>query len=160
MRVQSEAGRLVFLPTAEEEAPALIPAEPLTIPGVHCLPAASCCLTLTMHGRIPIESGDVAVMDADALHGAPVVRSWQPGDRYRPLGAPGIRKLQDIFVDAGVPRRLRTRVPVVSDDNGIIWLAGFRIADRVKIEPTTARSLRISIEWELNPWTLRPSNIE
>ena len=87
------------------------------------------------------------------------MRSWQPGDRFRPLGAPGERKLQDIFVDAGVPRRLRSRVPVVLDEEGIIWLAGFRIADRVKMESTTTCSMRFSIEWQLNPWTLEPSDV-
>ncbi len=51
-----------------------------------------------------------------------------------------------------------TRVPVVLDEEGIIWLAGFRIADRVKMLPATMRSLRINIEWELNPWTLQLSN--
>jgi hypothetical protein len=57
-----------------------------------------------------------------------------------------------------VPRRLRSRVPVVLDTQGIVWLAGFRIAERVKMRETTTRSLRLRVEWELNPWTLKPSD--
>lgn len=160
VRVLYEANRLVFLPAlVDAESTIFIADALLPVPGTHCLPEADCCLLLeTFNDRLPIECGDVAVLDADAVRGALRVRSWQPGDRFRPLGAPGERKLQDIFVDAGVPRRLRTRVPVILDEEGIVWLAGFRIADRVKMEPVTVRSLRISIEWELNPWTLKLSN--
>jgi tRNA(Ile)-lysidine synthetase-like protein len=46
-------------------------------------------------------------------HGWLWVRSWQPGDRYRPLGASGRSKLQDLFVNRHVPRELRALLPVV-----------------------------------------------
>lgn len=156
-----EAGHHVFLRLpAVEAGPVYIPEQPLPVPGRTCASAPGICLnTAYFTTPIAIESGDVAVMNPDVLQGALTVRSWQPGDRFRPLGAPGERKLQDIFVDAGVPRRLRTRVPVVLDEKGIVWLAGFRIADRVKMTPVTQHSLRISVEWELNPWTLKPSDV-
>jgi tRNA(Ile)-lysidine synthase len=157
-RVVHEAGRLVFLPSGASST-VTIPELTLTAPGRVCYAPAGCCITTeTSPSPFPIESGDVAVLDAGAVKGRLVMRSWQPGDRFRPLGAPGERKLQDIFVDAGVPRRLRSRVPVVLDEEGIIWLAGFRIADRVKMESTTTCSMRFSIEWQLNPWTLEPSD--
>ena len=43
------------------------------------------------------------------------VRNRRPGDRFRPLGAPGRRKVQDVFVDRKVPRNERDRVPIVVD---------------------------------------------
>jgi len=160
-RVFHEAGRLVFLPSARAAEPVVIPEMVLPVPGRVCHATAGVCIAILISPTpLPVESGDVAVLDADAVKGRLAVRSWQPGDRFRPLGAPGERKLQDIFVDAGVPRRLRSRVPVVLDREGIIWLAGFRIADRVKMESTTTCSMRFSIEWQLDPWTLRPSVIE
>jgi len=160
VRVLHEVGYLLFLPApTEEELVEYIPQARLPLPGQFCPLAADCCLLLEVFDeRMPIASGDTAVLDADAVQGALTVRGWHPGDRYRPLGAPGSRKVQDIFVDAGVPRRLRARVPLVLDEEGIIWLAGFRIADRVKMNASTARTLRISIEWELNPWTLQHFN--
>jgi tRNA(Ile)-lysidine synthase len=161
VRVVHEAGRLVFLPAPGGEiATVMIPQQPLPVPGRLCLPEASCCLTTLLHsGRLPLAGGDVAVLDADAVHGPLSVRSWLPGDRFRPFGAPGSRTVQDIFVDARVPRRLRTRIPLVLDEEGILWIAGFRLADRVKIKASTTQSLRIQIEWELNPWTLKRSNV-
>ena len=160
VRVLSEAGRLVFLKTAEiVEGKLFIPTQSLSIPGRCYLQDAGCSLEILLHiGQQAIEAGDVAVLDAHKIHGALSVRAWQPGDRYRPFGAPGSRKLQDIFVDAGVPRRLRDRIPVIIDENGIVWIAGFRPADRVKIVSTTTTGLRIKVEWELNPWTLQRLN--
>lgn len=159
-RVLREADRLVFLPAPDAEAAeAVITAHPLPVPGQVCLPAVGCCLSaVAVAGASALERGEVAVLDAAKVTGALSVRGWQAGDRFRPLGAPGTRKLQDIFVDAGVPRRLRSRVPVVTDREGIVWLAGFRLADRVKMTGETTRTLRLSVEWEWNPWTLQLSH--
>ncbi|WP_322494152.1 tRNA lysidine(34) synthetase TilS, partial [Chloroflexus sp.] len=49
--------------------------------------------------------------------------------RMRPAGAPGSRRLQDIFVDLHVPRSLRDGWPLlVAADGQILWLAGLRVA--------------------------------
>ena len=62
------------------------------------------------------------------------VRNRRAGDRFRPLGAPGRRKLQDVFVDRKVPRLERDTVPIVTDSNGeIVWVAGVALAERCRI---------------------------
>ncbi|MHB9025609.1 MAG: tRNA lysidine(34) synthetase TilS [Armatimonadota bacterium] len=154
-RVVREAECLVFLPAQIEDIE--ISEEQFAIPGHLSLPGSILTVEESW-GPHEMRSGDEAILDAAAIDGPLTVRSWQPGDRFRPLGAPGNRKLQDIFVDARVPRRLRARVPLVLDGHGIVWLAGFRIAERVKIVPTTKKQLILRIVWELNPWTLTPSD--
>jgi tRNA(Ile)-lysidine synthase len=52
------------------------------------------------------------------------VRSWRPGDRMRPIGVGGSRKLQDLFVDRKVPRTVRAIVPVVVDAGNKILVVG------------------------------------
>ncbi len=65
------------------------------------------------------------------------IRGWRPGDRFRPLGAPGRKKLQDMFVDRRVPRELRPLLPVVSTAAGnVVWVPGLPPADEVGIQPT------------------------
>jgi tRNA(Ile)-lysidine synthase len=66
------------------------------------------------------------------------VRSWRPGDRFRPLGAPGVRKLQDFFVDRKVPRAVRDTVPLVVDGRDrIVWVVGQSVAEEFRVtEPT------------------------
>jgi len=46
------------------------------------------------------------------------VRSWQPGDRMRPQGLGGTKKLQDLFTDRKIRGEERLRFPVVVDAAG------------------------------------------
>jgi tRNA(Ile)-lysidine synthase len=68
---------------------------------------------------------DVATLPASAVAGPLLVRSRRPGDRLRPLGAPGSRRLQDLLVDRKIPRSERDVVPIVVNGAGeILWVAG------------------------------------
>jgi tRNA(Ile)-lysidine synthase len=64
----------------------------------------------------------------DLCGGALAVRNRRPGDRFRPLGLDGQKKLQDYFVDRKVARARRDSVPLVVDaTDRIVWVAGFGI---------------------------------
>ena len=68
-----------------------------------------------------------------ALGDGAIVRAWRPGDRIQPLGMRGQKKLQDLFTDLRVPRRWRSRVPLLESPRGIVWVVGHRIADWAKV---------------------------
>lgn len=75
------------------------------------------------------------------------VRAWQPGDRFRPMGAPGTKKLKDWFIDRRIPVRERKQLPLVLSGSGdIIWVPGFPPADARKISATTQVALRLTYE--------------
>jgi len=62
------------------------------------------------------------------------VRNRRPGDRFRPIGAPGTRKLQDFFVDRKVPRIERDALPLVVDSRDrIVWVPGHAVAEEFKV---------------------------
>jgi len=85
-------------------------------------------------------------VDADAA-GEPLrVRAWRPGDRFRPMGMAHEKKLQDFFADAKVPRALRHRLPLVIGPRHLIWVAGERIDERVRLTPSTQRILVLDLE--------------
>ncbi|HWP48117.1 MAG TPA: tRNA lysidine(34) synthetase TilS [Candidatus Limnocylindrales bacterium] len=69
------------------------------------------------------------------------VRKRKPGDHFQPLGMKGRKKLQDLLVDLKVPREKRDLVPILEDEEGIIWVTGYRIAERVKVDSTTEKIL-------------------
>lgn len=71
------------------------------------------------------------------------VRSWRKGDRMVPFGMKGSRKIQDILVDAKVPRAERSRVPVVECEGEIVWLPGYRIAARWAVSGAAGRNLQL-----------------
>lgn len=41
----------------------------------------------------------------------------------------GNKKLKDIFIDKKIPVELRDKIPLVCDEQGIIWIAGIQQSD-------------------------------
>jgi len=122
------------------DVPVDLSATDLALPGfrgrllIRCGPATPDTLARFLARRTPLQ----ALLDADALRGRLAVRAWRPGDRMQPLGAPGVRKLQDIFTDLKLPRLQRLATPILTLDDEPVWIIGHCIADRVKVSPITA----------------------
>jgi tRNA(Ile)-lysidine synthase len=55
----------------------------------------------------------------------------------------GTQKIKKYFIDNKVPRAERIRCPLLLSAGKIIWVAGHRIADSVKVLPTTQRALKV-----------------
>ncbi len=72
-----------------------------------------------------------------------VIRPIRTGDRFVPLGMTGQKKVGDYLTDRKVPVARRDEIAVVCDDKGIVWLVGWEIADRVKIQDDTTEVMRI-----------------
>jgi len=82
-------------------------------------------------------------LDADRLGFPLLVRSRRQGDRYRPLGAPGRKKLTDLFREKGIPVGERGRRAVFVSGGEIIWVEGLPAAESFKIGPATRRIFMI-----------------
>ena len=57
------------------------------------------------------------------------VRNRRSGDRLRPLGAPGGRKLKAVLIDRGVPAAARDRLPMLEVAGELVWVPGITIGD-------------------------------
>lgn len=84
-----------------------------------------------------------ALCDAEAVGDRLLVRSRLPGDRIRPLGSTGSRKVQDVMVDARVPRADRDRIPVVYNERHIVWIPGLMLDRRTAATAVTPRVLHL-----------------
>lgn len=86
------------------------------------------------HRKTPrLEVGSCAGCgDADAAHlraGLDLHLGYRkPGLRMRPLGGRGTRKLQDMFVDARVPREDRDSWPLLFAGDSLAWVPGVAVA--------------------------------
>jgi len=80
-----------------------------------------------------------------------LVRSWRPGDRMKPLGMKGSKKIQDIFVDEKVPAERRQGLPLLECGGEIIWLPGHRIARGWEVSRPSARSLQVTVDRMAGP---------
>jgi len=55
------------------------------------------------------------------------VRLKQDGDSYRYGGIS--RKLKKVFNDRGIPPSRRTKIPIICDNDGIVWVPGLSVRD-------------------------------
>jgi tRNA(Ile)-lysidine synthase len=84
-------------------------------------------------------------LDADRLRLPLRVRPVRPGDRFRPLGAPGRMLVSDFLTNAKVPRAARASALVVEDAGGIVWLWPHRLAERVRLRGESRRAAALTL---------------
>jgi tRNA(Ile)-lysidine synthase len=85
-----------------------------------------------------------ALFDAAQL-GALWLRSRRPGDRIHLPGV-GTRKLQDVLVDARVPREARDGLPLLGSGSEILWVPGVARGSGAAIGPQTRLVVRGLLE--------------
>jgi tRNA(Ile)-lysidine synthase len=73
------------------------------------------------------------------------VRTFRPGDRFRPFGMAGTKKVKDFFIDEKVPAARRRRVPLLFSGENLLWICGFRIAESGRISPEDRDLLEVEI---------------
>ena len=97
-------------------------------------------------GRLPTQSelakSGNEFLDLAAVRFPLICRSPRPGDRLHPLGAPGTKKVADIFIDRKIPRNKRSG-PVLLSGGEIVAVLGLAIAESAKITPATQKVLKV-----------------
>ncbi|MBX3460523.1 MAG: tRNA lysidine(34) synthetase TilS [Planctomycetes bacterium] len=88
--------------------------------------------------------GEVEYLDAERILFPLFVRGRKDGDRIQPLGLEGEKKLQDVLVDAKVPREEREVVPLVCDSSGLLVVVGHKIAHRARVTPHTSQVMKLT----------------
>ncbi|SHK94781.1 tRNA(Ile)-lysidine synthase [Rhodothermus profundi] len=104
-------------------------------------------LTATLLDTVPerLDEGTplVAYADAARIRWPLQVRRWEPGDRMQPLGMTGHKKISDLLTDLKVPVSQRDQCYVVCQDDEIIWLVGYRLAEPFRVRSTTRRVVKL-----------------
>lgn len=134
----------VALLTGYDGGFAIIRGEALSEEGIR-LPLAE--TTLTVPGCVDLSDGRAlcadyrltvapssrweVFLDAAACATPLIVRWRRPGDRMRPEGGRGTRRVQDIMVDARTPRTLRDTWPIVVSGERIVWIPGVCAAEGI-----------------------------
>ena len=114
--------------------------------GLHFFPSLNHSMEVELLDTdMPVEFShdpNEAVMDPDRISFPLTLRSSKPGDRFRPLGLGGSKKLKDFYIDSKVPKSQRRQTPILCSRDHIIWVVGHRLDDRVKLTSDTSRLLR------------------
>jgi tRNA(Ile)-lysidine synthase len=135
----------------------------LVPPRIHCAPFA---YTLEVPGSVRVAHRDlmvrvreVAVADwmfrpatnraglgaalGRARHAE--IRNRRPGDRLRPLGCTGHRRLKDLLIDRRVPRHERDRLPLIMADDRIAWVPGVVLDHHFRIRAGDQRVWQVEL---------------
>ncbi len=122
---------------------------PVPLEGDVDIPEAGVRLTSWCSaGRELPESGLEAAFDLDAVRraeGSLHLRNFRPGDRFRPLGMAGHKKLKDLFIDRKVPRSRRRSVPLLLAGGDILWVPGCARSDFARVESGTEAVWRVKL---------------
>lgn len=87
-----------------------------------------------------------AYMDLGKIMFPVLIRNWEHGDKFIPLGMDNEKKLQDFFIDSKMPLHLRDDVPVFCDKEKIIWIGGMRMDNRVKVDSSARAIIHLVLE--------------
>lgn len=97
--------------------------------------------------KLQTSNPDVAQLDFDKLKLPLKMRSWQQGDRFRPLGMRGSKLVSDFFNDLNFTAYRKKTAQILTDaDDNIVWIVGYRIDDRYKITEKTKTIYQIEVK--------------
>jgi tRNA(Ile)-lysidine synthase len=80
----------------------------------------------------------IAQLDFQYLRFPMIVRRWEAGDTFIPLGMQHHKKLSDFFIDSKISVLEKDKNLVVESGGEIVWVVGQRISDKLKITPATS----------------------
>jgi tRNA(Ile)-lysidine synthase len=143
--VWRERGRLTIVPRNRGDVTidqTLVPGDTVMLPGGRQLRAER--LPEVPEDPESLDAG-TALLDADALHLPLRVRLWREGDRFRPLGMDGHKNVSDLLTEAKVPPHERNQVCVVTSNDTVVWIVGYRMAHEVRLRPETERVLQLTV---------------
>jgi len=88
-----------------------------------------------------------AYLDYYPACGELVVRNRREGDRIRPLGMTGSKKLKEFFIDQKIPRYERDRIPLVAQGSEILWIVGKRLGNKRELPKHDKQVLFLQVEF-------------
>ncbi|MBI2359850.1 MAG: tRNA lysidine(34) synthetase TilS [Deltaproteobacteria bacterium] len=86
-----------------------------------------------------------AIFDLAGLPERLTVRNFRAGDRFRPLGMHGRKKVKDLFIEKRVPRSLRSTLPLLAAGEEILWIPRCGRSGVAAVGPATREVLRIEL---------------
>jgi tRNA(Ile)-lysidine synthase len=85
----------------------------------------------------------IEYIDADLIADELILRNWQPGDWFVPLGMKGRKKISDFLIDLKIPIYDKRKILVLESEGKIVWVCGLRLDDKFKITDSTNKILKI-----------------
>lgn len=123
--------------------------EELSLPGTYRIEGKT--ITFRYIGREEMKKDkQLRFFNGDLLEEKIIVRHRQEGDRMRPFGMNGYRKLKNILIDKKISREDRETLLVFQNRNEVFYIGSMIISDDYKVKDSTQKILEIGIFEEEN----------
>lgn len=94
--------------------------------------------------KIEFSNNDlIKYFDYDNIEEKITIRFRRDGDKMKPLGMSGSKKLKDIFINLKIPREERDRIPILEFDSKIVWMVGYKTSEDFKVTKDTKKLLKV-----------------
>jgi tRNA(Ile)-lysidine synthase len=129
---------------------------PAAVPGITTVPEAGGSLVARLMNRDEIikeykgktcfgERSNTQIFDYLKINCGINIRNRRDGDRIRPLGSPGGRKLKEFFIDRKIRSDRRDSIPLVASGKNVLWVIGHRTSEDARPDESTETYL--VLEW-------------
>jgi tRNA(Ile)-lysidine synthase len=86
-------------------------------------------------------------ISADNIVGSKfVIRNWQNGDKFFPLGMKGTKKISDFLNELKIESHKKKNQLLLLNGKKIVWVIGYRLDDRFKITKSTKNYLELCLK--------------
>ncbi|HEY4491561.1 MAG TPA: tRNA lysidine(34) synthetase TilS, partial [Acidobacteriota bacterium] len=114
--------------------------------GIFSYPAAQAKLKFSVRDNNRFSTDrSAAYLDAAKVAFPLHIRNWKRGDSFQPLGMKGHKKLSDFWIDRKVPRHERKRIPLIFQEEDLVWVAGYEIDHNYRVTENTKKVLCIKL---------------
>ena len=93
-------------------------------------------------------NGNFVYLDGDAVPDDAQFRNRNDGDIFRPLGGSGTQKLKQFFIDKKIERWKRDGVLLLASGSNVLWVAGYRLSEELRVGKDTKNVLKLKLEHE------------
>lgn len=118
--------------------------EVLTIPGTYSILGEKITLRYIRREEMKKDKR-LRFFNGDLIEGEVILRHKEEGDRMRPFGMNGYRKLKNILIDKKISREDREKLLVFQYERDIIYIGHMMISEDYKVKEKTERILEIGI---------------
>lgn len=121
----------------------------LQVPGTTCIPELNVKVVVEIvdwpDSRFPskkyVKAFNLRILDQPII-----IRNRCPGDRFRPQGMKGRKKLKDFFIDEKVAAEERDSIPLILSGEEIIWVVGYRTGEETKVSSNDQKAVVIMVK--------------
>ncbi len=91
------------------------------------------------------EDHSIEFVDREKVKFPVILRNWENGDKFQPLGSSFSRLVSDFLTDLKIEFPRKRTILVLEQKGEIIAIPGYRISEKFKLTPKTKRVLKIEL---------------